>query len=90
MLQGDSLAYSFYKNKILPPIYGRMLMSGASGGTEDTALSQIAGIIGGEAEDELCGMIDSAEPVMMGFLTASVGITLLSIMLPLVGIMGSF
>lgn len=90
MAKGDSLAYCFYKNKILPPIYGRMLISGASGGTMDKALSRIAGIIGGEAEDELCGIIDSAEPVLMGFLTVSVGITLLSIMLPLVGIMGSF
>lgn len=90
MLGGDGLAYSFYKNKILPPMYGKMLMSGASGGVEDTALSRIAGILGGEAEDELCGIIDSVEPVIMGFLTVSVGITLLSIMLPLVGIMGSF
>jgi len=90
MANGDSLAYCFYKNKILPPIYGRMLMSGASGGTADTALSRIAGIIGSEAEDELCSIIDSAEPVLMGFLTVTVGLTLLSIMLPLIGIMGSF
>lgn len=90
MEHGDSLAYCFYKNRILPPIYGRMLISGASGGTMDAALSKIAGIIGGEAEDELCGVIDSAEPVIMGFLTVSVGVALLSIMLPLIGIMGSF
>lgn len=90
MAEGDSLAYCFYRNKILPPIYGRMLISGASGGTMDTALSRIAGMVGNEAEEELCGIIDSAEPVIMGFLTVSVGVALLSIMLPLIGIMASF
>ena len=38
------------------------------------------------AEDALCGVIDGIEPVLIAFLTVSVGFTLLSVMLPLLGI----
>ena len=42
-----------------------------------------------EAENGLCGVIDRTEPILIGFLTASVGLTLLSVMLPLLGILSA-
>ena len=73
-----------------PPIYGGMLTRGASGGVLDESMSKIAGLLSKEAEDEFCSAIDSLEPIIIGFLTVSVAVSLLSIMLPLIGIMSSF
>jgi len=42
-----------------------------------------------EAENGLCSVIDRTEPILIGFLTASVGLTLLSVMLPLLGILSA-
>ena len=42
-----------------------------------------------EAENGLCSVIDRTEPILIGFLTASVGLTLLSVMLPLFGILSA-
>ena len=38
---------------------------------------------------ELNGLIDRTEPILIGFLTLSVGFTLLSVMLPLLGILNA-
>ena len=37
----------------------------------------------------LDGLIDSVEPTLAAFLTVGVGATLIAVMLPLIGIMGS-
>ena len=45
--------------------------------------------MGTEAEGQIKKLIDETEPALMGFLTLSVGMTLLSVMLPLLGILGA-
>ena len=42
-----------------------------------------------DAEAQLSDLIDRIEPILIGFLTVSVGLTLLSVMLPLLGILSA-
>ena len=52
-------------------------------------MSELSRRLGRDAEEALSGLIDKTEPVLIGFLTVSVGLTLLSVMLPLLGILGA-
>ena len=68
---------------------GRMLMSGARSGNLDQVLARLAQVFSEDANMRMGRIIDSVEPVLAGFLTVSVGITLLAVMLPLIGILTS-
>lgn len=74
---------------VLPARDARMLRVGETSGSLTDALEQLSGRLGKDAEDSIAGLIDSVEPALMGFLTVSVGLTLLSVMLPLLGILGA-
>ena len=85
MQQGAGMAQAFLRHKVLPPLYARMLQGGSESGSLPAAMESVALRMGQEAENALCRLIDDIEPVLIGFLTVSVGFTLLSVMLPLLG-----
>ena len=89
MQQGTGMAQAFLRHKVLPPLYARMLQGGSESGSLPAAMESVALRMGQEAENALCRLIDDIEPVLIGFLTASVGFTLLSVMLPLLGILSA-
>lgn len=89
MAQGTGLAQSLQRSGVFPALYGRMLVSGAQSGNLSAVLEQLSGRLGQEAEEKTGALIDAAEPVLLGFLTLSVGLTLLSVMLPLLGILSA-
>lgn len=89
MARGAGLADAMYSHGIFSALYGRMLVSGAASGSLETALAEIAEKVNGDAQNRLTGMMDSVEPMLIGFLAVSVGLTLLSVMLPLLGILGA-
>lgn len=89
MQQGTGMAQAFLRHKVLPPLYARMLQGGSESGSLPAAMESVALRMGQEAENALCRMIDDIEPVLIGFLTVSVGFTLLSVMLPLLGILSA-
>ena len=84
-----SLAQAVYDNRVFEPLYARMLMSGARSGNLDQVLARLAQVFSEDANMRMGRIIDSVEPVLAGFLTVSVGITLLAVMLPLIGILTS-
>ncbi len=84
-----SLAQAIYENELFDPVYGRMmLVSGRSGSTEQT-LQNLSDTFFDDAIVRIDALIDSVEPSLAAFLTLSVGATLIAVMLPLIGIMGS-
>ena len=89
MQQGTGMAQAFLRHKVLPPLYARMLQGGSESGSLPAAMESVALRLGQEAENALCRLIDDIEPVLIGFLTVSVGFTLLSVMLPLLGILSA-
>ena len=89
MQQGTGMAQAFLRHKVLPPLYARMLQGGSESGSLPAAMESVALRMGQEAENALCRLSDDIEPVLIGFLTVSVGFTLLSVMLPLLGILSA-
>lgn len=89
MQQGEGLAVSLFRGGVFPALYGRMLVGGSESGNLENTLERLSSRLGKDAEAALIGIIDTVEPVLIGFLTVSVGLTLLSVMLPLLGILGA-
>lgn len=84
-----SLAQAITENDIYEPIYGRMLTVGIHSGSTDEVLGRLADIFFDDATAQLDAVVDSVEPALAAFLTIAVGATLIAVMLPLIGIMGS-
>lgn len=89
MRRGVGLASALVQCRVLPPLYGRMLMGGSESGRLAETLEELSRRLVQEAEESLCAVMDRTEPVLIGFLTLSVGLTLLGVMLPLLGILGA-
>lgn len=89
MQAGKTISQAFTDNQVLPNLYVHAIQSGARSGKLDTALAQMAELTGRDAEASASGLIENIEPLLTGFLTITIGVTLLSAMLPLVGILGA-
>lgn len=89
MEQGKGLATVLFEHKIFEPLYGRMLLSGARSGQTDSVLARLTQLFTQDAQTALDRLIDAIEPLLAAFLTLAVGVTLLAVMLPLIGILGS-
>lgn len=87
--RGESMAMALYSSGVIRGLYGRVLLGGAESGNLENTMSELSYRMGREAEEALSGLIDRIEPVLIGFLTVSVGLTLVSVMLPLLGILGA-
>lgn len=87
--QAKSLAQAIYDNNIYEPIYARMLVIGSRSGSTEAVLERLSDTFFDDSVVQVDGIIDNVEPTLAAFLTVSVGATLIAVMLPLIGIMGS-
>lgn len=87
--EGKGLAAALFDANVLEPLYGRMLVCGARTGALEDVLDTLAAQFSDAAEERVDSLIGAAEPALSLFLTVAVGLTLLSVMLPLVGILGA-
>ncbi len=89
MEEGHSIAQAAYDEALFEPVYGRMLLAGERSGKLEQVLERLTGLLEercSQLVDRLVGIVD---PVLSGALIFSVGISLLSVMLPLIGMMNS-
>lgn len=84
-----SLAQAITENGIFEPLYARMLNVGMRSGSVDIVLANLSDIFFDDASAQIDRIIDRVEPMLAALLTVAVGATLISVMLPLIGIMGS-
>ncbi|WP_139650739.1 type II secretion system F family protein [Raoultibacter phocaeensis] len=84
-----SLAQAIRDCDVFEPVYARMLMIGTRSGGLDQVLDRLSITFFDDAIVQIDGVVDSIEPALAAFLTVAVGATLISVMLPLIGIMGS-
>lgn len=84
-----SLAQAIYDNDVFEPMYARMLMVGTRSGSTEEVLGHLSSTFFDDAVLQIDRAIDSIEPTLAAFMTLAVGATLISVMLPLIGIMGS-
>ena len=89
MEKGHGIAQAAYEEGLFEPVYGRMLLAGERSGSMESVLRKLTGLLAehsSELVDRLVGVVD---PVLSGILMLTVGLSLLSVMLPLIGMMNS-
>ena len=89
MEEGHSIAQAAYDEELFEPVYGRMLLAGERSGSMEDVLGRLTELLEencGTLVDRLVGIVD---PLLSGVLMVSVGLSLLSVMLPLIGMMNS-
>jgi type IV pilus assembly protein PilC len=87
--KGTSFTQCVADTGIFSALYNRMLAIGVRTGSSDTVMDEIARRTGDEAGDRLEAFIGKIEPTLVIVMSLLVGILLLSVMLPLAGIMSS-
>ncbi len=89
MEEGHSIAQAAYDEELFEPVYGRMLLAGERSGDMESVLSRLTALLEencGNLVDRLVGVVD---PLLSGVLMVTVGLSLLSVMLPLIGMMNA-
>ena len=86
---GDDLEDIFSEMKIFPPLFVRLVTIGHSAGRLDEMLEKSAGIFDEEVDHAIDSISQTVEPVLIIILSIVVGIILLSVMLPMIGIMNA-
>ena len=89
MEEGHSIAQAAYDEELFEPVYGRMLLAGERSGSLERVLGRLTELLEencGNLVDRLVGIID---PLLSGILMFTVGLSLLSVMLPLIGMMNA-
>lgn len=84
-----SLTQAIAEHDVFEPLYARLLDVGTLSGSADTVLNQLAETFFDDAVLQIDRSLDKVEPILAAFLTVAVGATLIAVMLPLVGVMGS-
>lgn len=87
--QPHSLAQALAETGLVEPIYVRMLTIGSRTGSLESVLERLSDMFFTDAMTNIDHTVDMIEPLFAGFLTIAVGATLIAVMLPLIGIMGS-
>ena len=86
---GSSFPEAAYKTNLYISAYGRILLAGEKTGREAEELEYIAQKQWQLSREKLEEVTGSIEPILSAVITASVGVILVSVMLPLIGILNS-
>lgn len=87
MLEGESFSKVIKETNIYSPLQSRMIMIAERTGEADQALSKIAVQIDGEVTADIQNFVSVIEPTLVIVLSVLVGGMLLSVMMPLMGIL---
>ena len=89
MEEGHSFAQAAYDEELFEPIYGRMLLAGERSGNLENILDRLTGLLEENCSNLVERLIGTVDPLLSGVLMVTVGLSLLSVMLPLIGMMNS-
>lgn len=83
------LSAAIAESGLLDALDARMVVIGARTGSVENVLAGLGETFFNDATDRIDRVIDSVEPLLAALLTVAVGTTLISVMLPLIGIMSA-
>ena len=86
---GEPFAKALDAAQLFPGIYSSMIHVGVKTGSLDTVMNHLADLYTEDADDSINRAVSVIEPVMVAVLSIVIGAILLSVMLPLMGIMSS-
>ena len=87
--EGESLADAIDREEMFSGVYARMVHIGVKAGAVDDVMRQIAQQYDDAIEQRMNSIIGKLEPTLVAILSVAVGLILLSVMLPLMGIMSN-
>ena len=86
---GMPMAQSLKDHEVFSGMYARMAILGEKSGSLDQVLGEISGFYRQQTQERLNRFISSIEPILIIILSVLTGGILLSVMLPLLGVMTS-
>ena len=89
MGDGTSFADAVSQSKLFDPLHSRMIRMGVEAGREDQVMFKIAATYEEEVEEGIAGLVSIIEPSLVALLSIVIGAVLLSVMLPMAGIISS-
>lgn len=87
--EGVNFSEALVKADIFTGVYARMISVGFKTGAVDTVMKKLAERYEEEIDTQMSNIISILEPTLVAILSTVVGMILLSVMLPLMGIMSS-
>ena len=87
--EGTGFSEALSQANIFSGLYARMINIGFRTGAMDDVMRQIADQYDEEVNERITGIVSKLEPTLVAVLSVVVGMILLSVMLPLMGIMSS-
>jgi type IV pilus assembly protein PilC len=89
MEEGHSIAQAAFDEELFEPVYGRMLLAGERSGSMESVLERLTGLLEENCSNLVDRLVGTVDPLLSGILMITVGLSLLSVMLPLIGMMNS-
>lgn len=89
MSQGHGIAQAAYDEGLFEPVYGRMLLAGERSGNLESVLRKLTDLLAEHCSNLVERLVGIVDPVLSGILMLTVGLSLLSMMLPLIGMMNA-
>lgn len=89
ILSGENLSQSLVASGIFSPVHARMISIGFKSGSIEQVMNRIAADYEDETDDFIRHFLSILEPSLVILFSILVGLILLSVMLPLLGIMAS-
>lgn len=89
LVKGDGFAESLAASEIFSPVDSRMLAVGVQAGAADTVMEKLARRSGEAARERIESAVGRLEPTMVLVMSVLVGLILLAVLLPLLGILAT-
>jgi len=89
MAEGTAFGDALGQSALFDEIYGAMVRMGIATGHEDQVMRKIATVYEEQVEDGISNLVSIIEPTMVAVLSIVLGAILLSVMLPMAGIVSS-
>ncbi len=86
---GESFADAVSHSKLFDGLHDRMIRMGVAAGREDQVMENIAKLYEEQVEDGIGNLISIIEPTLIALLAVVIGAILLSVMMPMAGILSS-
>ena len=86
---GSTFAEAVTKTNLFEDLHNRMITMGSATGQEDQVLGKLASLYEEQVEDGITRLVAIIEPTLVALLSVVIGAVLLSVMLPMAGILTS-
>ena len=87
--EGSTFAEAVTNAKMFNDLHNRMVTMGSATGREDQVLAKLADLYEEQVEDGITRLVAIIEPTLVAMLSIVIGAVLLSVMLPMAGILSS-